>query len=611
MKRILLQSILATLFTASAVAAPISRNEAIVLAGNFLSKQNKPAAHKSQINKRLRVTSESSSHSPYYIINIGNDEGYVVVAGDDRARTILAYSDKGSLDNADMPEACRFWLSQYSIEINSLSKEEGSYNASEYPASEKTEVIEPLIQTKWDQKYPYNMFCPETAYGLRCVTGCVATATAQVMRYYSYPTQATGKVVYADKNQEIERTLDFSTLDPFDWDNMTLEYNEYSNAAQCNAVANLMKAVGYGVKMQYSPETSMAYHRSSGEALINYFGYDKNLHLYERALMSSKEWEDIILSELSAGRPIIYDGRNPDMGHTFICDGYDGNGLYHFNWGWSGLSDGYFSLTALNPGQQSTGGSTSGYNDNQAIVCNIAPAGREDSESQRDYLLTINILYLRDAISYHVAANTSSLETTMADSQFFFDCFHKGYGEFNGEIWAAIKDDNKITPIIRAVPLNSESENISGGGYNRLSFPLKNSGLADGTYTIGFFYKRDATDGWHTITATPDQPIECLVTVKGDNITFQPQKNTPDEGSGIKDVKADKAEIKINGKEIAVTSPKQISEVSIYNLNGQKLMSEQPGCNETQINTSSFTDGIYILFIRSIEGDITTLKIKI
>ncbi len=607
MKRTLLSSTFATIFTACVIAAPISRNEAISLAEKFLSKKSEVPANIRSL-KKIKKEPHSSSYSTYYIFNLEDHAGYVVIAGDDRVRPVLAYAENGSLDDTDMPEACRFWLTQYDAEINSLGAQKESCQKYVSPRSSNviSERVEPLIQTKWDQKYPYNIYSPENEFGGRCLTGCVATATAQVMRYYSYPERGTGKVVYADNNFKIERTLDFSTLAPFEWDNMTFTYDYSTPIEKCNAVANLMKAVGHGVKMQYSTEASMAYHRSAGEALIEYFGYDRNLHLYERTLMSAEEWEKILLGELNAGRPVIYDGRNPDMGHTFICDGYDGEGMFHFNWGWSGTSDGYFSLTALNPGEQGSGGSTSGYNNAQAIICNIAPSGREGSEPQKDYLLAIDKLYYRDASGFHVAAETPSVETTLADGQLFFYCFHKGFGTFSGETCTAVIEGEKIMPIVYG-----NKATISGGNYASLSFPLSGVTLTDGAYNVGFFYRNSADDGWHRITAGAAQPKECLLTVKGENITLSQIKDSPEGGSGIQEINADKVMIDVKSENIHIMSTAAIAEVSLFSLDGQKIISSHPNEKETQVDISTISSGIYVLLTRSSNGNISTMKIKI
>ncbi len=584
MKRLLLSFILATSFTTGISAAPVSRCEALAKAERFLARQTGLSYSHKQSKKQFKTENASSSSlSPYYIFNLENEGGFVVVAGDDRARTILAYSDTGSLNETDMPEACRYWLNTYTEDINSLTNGETAYPEDFRTATPCTDKISPLIRTRWGQNFPYNLRCPkDKKTGLYSATGCVATATAQVMRFHSYPEKATGFVRYSDNTQETERTLDFSNLNPFDWDNMSMTYDDGASYEQIHAVSTLMMAVGFGTQMQYSSDTSLAYHRSAGDALINYFGYDRNLHLYERDLMTDTEWENIILDELKAGRPVIYDGHNPEMGHTFLCDGYDGNGLFHFNWGWSGLSDGYFSLSALNPGQQSTGGSAGGYNGGQKIICRITPPGKIDPMPQASFLLTIDILYLRDVSGYHIAADTPSLEATLADSQFFFNCFNKGYNDFSGEIHAAIIDGDEIRPIIRA-----NSGTITGGSYGQLFFPLANAGLGDGTYKIGFVYRLDEADEWHRVAATPDKLTECTLIVKGNKVTFQPLKQNGNDESSV--------ESALSGT---------TAEITLFDINGRKVLTATDHAGGYNFDTSTLPGGIYILHVRTSEGTV-------
>lgn len=501
-------------------AATVDPQEAQRIARDFFAERgihkdiilSDAQAHRS----RASVTDDTS---PYYIYN-AEGGGYVVIAGDDRARTILAYSDSGSLSLTSMPEACAAWLELYAGEIRSLSDEtmpaaEADMADSFYPTS----AVSPLLVSRWDQNDPYNALCPvDSRSGQLSATGCVATATAQVMYYHRYPERPTGTVSYEDKTQGVTRTFDFSTIPSFDWADMTDTYGAGSTEAQRTAVATLMKAVGYASNMQYGSDVSIAYHRTAGEALAKYFGYDSNLHFYERRLMSDKEWIDLLYAELSAGRPVIYDGKNPSAGHTFVCDGYDGKGLFHFNWGWSGLSDGYFSLSALNPGSQSTGGSDGGYTLNQSMVCRIAPAGAADSHAQTDWLMTIYDLNLGDASAYHVASQTPSLTTSAGNARLFFYSFNNGFPTFDGEVWAAATDGGEIRPVVKANPFSP----IAGGGYGPMIFSLFEAGLAEGTHTIEFFYRLTGSDAWHPVSTSVSAPSGCFVTVKGDEMTLVP-----------------------------------------------------------------------------------------
>ena len=207
-----------------------------------------------------------------------------------------------------------------------------------------------MITAMWDQIEPYNNMAP--LYGSeRTYTGCVATTMAMVMDYWNYPEKGQGKVSYTASTIGKRIELDFSKR-KFDWDNMLRSYDidgEYS-AEQTDAVAYLMKACGYAVKMDYSTSASATLAMYIGQAMAKYFNYDPNYRYELRLHHSSSEWEQIIYDNLKNAGPVLYGGGSYlGGGHSFVCDGYDGNGFFHFNWGWSGISNGYFSLDALQP----------------------------------------------------------------------------------------------------------------------------------------------------------------------------------------------------------------------------------------------------------------------
>lgn len=523
MKRILLPYSLALMACIGATAAPVSRNAALVSAKRFLSDRGldasslTPVGNVRHMPRQKSIETDTYYNAPYHIFNLGDCNGFIVIAGDDRAQTVLAYSPEGRFSATEMPEACKAWLEVYASEINSLPADAGSTISHVPGLTYSSTPVAPLLTSKWDQKEPYNLDCPiDQQTGKQCVTGCVATSVAQLMYYYRYPAKATGSITYDDNIQKVTRTLDFSTLPAFDWDSMTETYGENSTEKQRSAVANLMNAAAHGIKMQFSPETSMAYHYEAGHALINYFGYDSNMHIYERAFMSDQEWIDLLTAEIEAGRPVIYNGQNPNMGHSFICDGHDGNGFFHFNWGWSGLSDGYFTLSALEPSMQSTGGSDSGYTHNQAMICKIAPQGLHSLTPQTDHLLNIDKLYFRDASAYYVAETTPVLQTKLKDAQLYFYSFNKGFSKFSGEACAAIVEDGKVTPIVTL-----KISELGSNAYTKLPFNLADATIADGTHLCAFFYRASDTDNWHRIAASSvNAPSECYITVNGEDLTF-------------------------------------------------------------------------------------------
>jgi hypothetical protein len=239
-----------------------------------------------------------------------------------------------------------------------------------------------MLTTKWDQGYPYNLKCPSSGF-TRCVTGCGATAIAQIMYYHrknsirELPRELKG---YRYKNSDISVNT-FPKGSAIDWDNMLTSYSTSSfggeTTAQKNAVAYLMAYLGSAMKMEYGTDGSSSNLYNVRSAMITYFNYSETMTLEERENYTDTEWDNLVYSELAAGRPVNYTGIAVDgeerSGHSFVCDGYDGNGYYHINWGWGGTADGCFLLSALNPEDQGTGGASSAYNTEQEIMIGIVP----------------------------------------------------------------------------------------------------------------------------------------------------------------------------------------------------------------------------------------------
>ena len=382
--------LLAYLLPASAVANPITLQQAQQNALSFLESKGKSISSSSLRQARLRSTSTTAES--YYIFNIGYNEGYVIASGDDCAPAILGYADAGYIDVDSMPVNLQSWLEEYAQQIQFM--QENGYSPSKAPKlTSSYSAISPLLATTWDQLDPYNQNCPDFfGYG-KCVTGCVATAMAQVMYYHRARsvTQTTTQIpAYTCRHRWISGTdtmqIHVAAIpagSPIDWDNMLDSYGSSATTAQEQAVANLMKYCGASVQMDYANEWnggSGAYSTDVPTALKTYFDYSSATVLKNRSDYSTNDaWESLIYNELSSSRPVYYSGRNSSAGHAFVCDGYDGSGYYHINWGWSGTSDGYFLLTALDPDQQGTGGSSSGYNQNQAALINAQPKSSSPS----------------------------------------------------------------------------------------------------------------------------------------------------------------------------------------------------------------------------------------
>lgn len=257
-------------------------------------------------------------------------------------------------------------------------------------------AILPLIPTKWDQSYPYYDLCPKKSY-YTCYTGCAATVLAQLMYYHQWPQGETTAIpTYKCSGSGYSKYngwLDELPPITFDWGNMLLkyEYDDYTGNSlytdeQANAVAQLMQYAGYAVKMQYGTDASGTSMDNLAPALTDYFFYDSHTtRLLSRTQYASADWEQKVYDELVAGNPVVYDGFTDAYGHghVFLCDGYDGDGFFHINWGWSGNCDGYYRLSVLNPGDTSGSGASSsfyGYTWDQQAIFGAMPASGEARE---------------------------------------------------------------------------------------------------------------------------------------------------------------------------------------------------------------------------------------
>lgn len=332
--------------------------------------------------------SAAKAATPMVYVFAGAD-GFVVTPADDEFAPVLGYGDKGAVSGDAIPPQMKWWLGEYAREMEYClsNRPEEAPSAPRAIIVDNKSVISPLVKTKWNQDTPFNNLCPtlDITYNGQSsseptVTGCVATAMAQIMKYHNWPDVGVGSNSYEWQkySNSAKKTLscDFSTV-RFDWSNMPDTYTSGSyNSAQASAVAQLMYACGVSVNMNYDAARnggSGAVTANVATALQKYFKYSRSAHVIERDGMSYTEWENTIYAELQAKRPVLLSGQSNEGGHAFVCDGYAGDRYYHINWGWGGMSDGNFLLCRLNPDDQGIGSSEGGYNSGQNIVCGIQP----------------------------------------------------------------------------------------------------------------------------------------------------------------------------------------------------------------------------------------------
>ncbi|MBO4738245.1 MAG: C10 family peptidase, partial [Bacteroidales bacterium] len=392
MKKVIFVSLFISAFL-SVVGQSIDENTALVVAKNFYQQYNHQKSNALQLyyaktDNKLQKSGEKTTY--YYIFNDGN-EGFVVVAGDQRAMPVLGYSTESAFDTAGMPDNIRDWFKGYEEEIAyaiANIAEQPQENADWWqayinndikPTQKATMDVSPLCSTTWDQIAPYNQLCPyDDSSSTRTVVGCVATAMAQIMKFWNFPTNGIGSHSYTHSKYGTLSANFANTT--YQWTSMPNKVTTTSTTTAKTAVATLMYHCGVAVNMNYNTAAnggsaastllSSSYiqqgYIDAVTAFVRFFGYAAQG--YYKSNYTDANWIAMLKTELDAGRPVMYAGQGTKGGHAFVCDGYNSNNYFHFNWGWSGKSDGDFLLTALNPGSLGTGGGSGGFNSSQKLV---------------------------------------------------------------------------------------------------------------------------------------------------------------------------------------------------------------------------------------------------
>ena len=555
MKRILLPLLLSFGIITISFGQSIDIATAKKVAGNYLNVPQ--SSMKNQImdisaisfNRSANATNENSL---FYIFNSGNNNGFIIIAGDENSTPVLGFTNSGSFDKNNLPPNFRKWLEGYKKELNyiiennikattEIENEWTSLKNSPNTTAAKADFVKPLIKTTWNQDANYNALCPGGS-----ITGCVATTMAQIMNYWEYPKTGSGFHSY---NED-----DYGTLSA-NFGSTTYDWESMPNAATSpnNAVATLMYHCGVSVDMDYSPQLSLAFASKVAPALKDYFSYASSITEADRNNYTDTKWVQLLKTELDAGRPMYYQGFGTGGGHAFVCDGYDDNDYFHFNWGWGGQSDGYFIVSALNPGSIGTGGGAGGYNLNQKIIKGIKPpAGAETFDME-----------LQDTV-------TSSNSTITYGQPFdiYTNIINSGGNTFDGDYTVAIFDNNDN--FIDYVEILS-GRTLPGGGYtyaNNLIFSTPGIlGMLPGEYSAGVFYRPNGGDWIQFPGGAYTNSIQMTVTADtNDNgiQLFSEMTVAPDKGL----IQGESAVVNVNIINTGESTFIGKYRISLYNLNG-------------------------------------------
>lgn len=498
-------------------AAPISEDQARTKARSFIANKRYQSIQNITLNsvfpsERRKVASEVL---PYYIFNIGENQGFVLISADDRLTPVLGYSETGTFDRQQLPDNLQNLLDDYLVEYQDLSEVDSEYSRQQDRMQKP--AISPMMTTQWGQGAPFNLYCPLFVTGEEhCAVGCVGTAMAQVAYHVAHSRMdrlllknevRSYKCNTVYEEGKVKGSVTVPAIPEgmvIDWSAMRDEYAETDSDEGALAVARLLAVCAASVRTQftipaYGSSVSNTIYTTS--ALQNQFGFDATISYVQRANYTLQQWTDLIYSELSEGRPIIYRGSSSGGGHAFVIDGYE-DGLFHVNWGWGGKANGYFALSVMNPLDNSgIGASTShdGYTNAQAAVIGIQMGTGQTADS-RKMLMSMRLVVDDHTITYvpyNMTGETRKFE------------FGIGFIDDNGNLEAIKTSSTGFLSNFRS--------------YSATSFTLDGQERRAGTYKIVPISRIAGENEWVTDWNSSYQYVEAVYSRSGlSTLTLHP-----------------------------------------------------------------------------------------
>ena len=500
--------LLLTLLPVVVGAAPITEQQALLKARGFM--QGKTF---SMEKSRRMAPRQDSNNAALYVFN-AQEGGYVIISGDDQTASVLGYNSTGRLDMAQLPEHIQSWLDSYVDQIAYLQKHPEAKAAPKKFGN--VPAIPPLLgETQWNQGSPYNDLCPMDGNN-RSVTGCVATAMAQVMYFHKWPLKTTTEIPgYTTSTYGINVSA-IPAGTPIDWSNMLPKYVRKPGAEtteQRNAVAELMQMCGTSVKMDYSAGSSAASTATSCDAFKEYFDYDVTTNQIYRMRYRCEEWNRIIYDELAKNRPVLYCGERVEgSGHAFVIDGYDKDGFFHVNWGWGGSHDGYFLLDVLYSSDSSkTEATGDGYCVNQWAIIGI----------QKNLgAVIVPELTVSSVNAYPNSPNTKLTRNSSSDNFSLYHYFYvRNYTAVSSVMECATGLYDTSDNLIGVVTETKENTFEPDGGVSISQKATFGAGLANGVYKLKALYRQKGETAWKTDLQSDQYYI--LATISGNSLAAE------------------------------------------------------------------------------------------
>lgn len=509
------------------LAASRSVNEAQEEAKRFLGSGSgvvRQTTAKGSVRLEYTLQKPDKEEAAAYLFQIGDDGGFVLVSADDQTTTILAYARAGKFESKKIPANMQTWLEHYAEEVAWASDHSLIRNTNKKSTTKKNGApIDPLLgDIAWNQDAPFWNMCPLDSDGKRSYSGCVATAATQIMRYWKHPEQGNGSHAYTwTRSNKTATTLSANFgQTTYDWDNMLPNYNYGYNSTQANAVATLTYHMGVAIDMKYSSNGSGTQTELAGQALFKYFDYDKSMEALRPDYCGFPYFEERMLDELQAGRPVLMSGSTKyNEGHAFVCDGFDGQ-FFHINWGWGGYANAFFALSALDPEEQGMGGASSGEGFHVRILGIMGIKPNEGGSVKSSELGTNGIILNANS----TVSGSKSFSITM--NQIFSEGI---IGYEGGKIGFGVYDESDDLVAFHSL-FNLDA--IPAGYYYNSSFLFDGSLVGvqdDGHYRIVPVFKDATTDGYKKMLVNQSSQQDIPFVKIGNIIYFNEEDVPPTE----------------------------------------------------------------------------------
>jgi len=679
MKRLLLFAFIATFTMSTLYAGNVSIEKAQRIGGKFM-KESTSFRNRSVSSEHVYTYSDAEGTPYLYVFNVSG-AGFVAVSAEDRVKPILAYSTEGTFSAENIAPAFNFTVKGYTDEIQYIrdnNVERLADIAEEWTRVEKTgrvkatrntRTVPILLETLWNQNYPYNSLCPEDedGNGGHVYAGCVATAMSQVMKYYNYPAQGSGSSSYTPGGWGYPsyptQTANYgATL--YNFERMPMQLDSTSTEEDIFYIAQLQWHCGISVEMMYSPDGSGAYSDDVPNAASTHFRYNPDMELIYKDFYGNSGFENMLKEELDLGHPLYYSGQGPDGGHAFVCDGYDENDYFHFNWGWDGKDNAWCAMGALNTTKYT-------FNEWNTAIQGFIPADEDyykrpakvtemqlvENEPDAKGNISVTINWTAPTVNINGEALTSidsvivkrDFETiayfttaTAGEPMTYIDELEEdGNYEYSVLIYNEFGYSIPVYQRIMAGPKNDvifEMFDEGGDGWKGGSISVARDGvrIAKVTMEEGAYELRSVplltgkltfiwNKGWFSGDYYTDNEISFNIYDNEENLLFTSPdslivgrmfdyENIIQDTTSVNELKYNTLNVNVYpnpARDYVTVSAKNMKQIKVYDIIGQEVKNINVKKDEVTVNVEDLTNGVYFISVETRNGLISKKFIKL